>query len=482
MRLGLKLFLGYFLIIGLGVYFSLNILGVEIKPAFRQATEETLIDTANLLAVLVRDEVLNGSLANGRFQARLAEYDNRTPNAQVWDIVKNSLDHRVYITDERGIVLFDSTGQAVGQDYSRWNDVYLTLQGQYGARTTRENPNDERTSVMYVAAPIHDGERIIGVLSVAKPGASVQPYVDRAETKLRRAAALLVVVSLTVGLGFSWSLARSINRLAAYARAAAEGQRATVPHSGGPEMRALAEAVATMRDRLEGRDYVERYVHTLTHEMKSPLAAIAGAAELLQSELPTTQRERFARLVAGEAERLQQLVERLLALAMVEQRRELQEQRPILLRRTVENLLVSRMPAITQKQLRIDQRVPEDAAVLGEPFLIAQAIGNLLDNALDFTPVQGIVTLDAEKVSDAWRLIVTNTGSAIPDYARERLFERFYSLPRPDTGHKSTGLGLAFVREVAHLHGGLITVDNLLNAGGDVIGVVARLTLPVAAY
>ena len=482
MHLGLKLFLGYFLIVGLGVYFSLNILRVEIKPAFRQATEETLIDTANLLAVLARDEVLNGSFTNGRFQARLAEYARRNPNAQVWDIVKNSLDHRIYITDERGFVLFDSTGQAVGQDYSRWNDVYLTLHGQYGARTTRENPNDERTSVMYVAAPVRDGERIVGVLSVAKPGASVQPYVDRAEAKLRRAAALLVVVSLTVGLGFSWSLARSINRLAAYARAVAEGRRATVPHSGGPEMRALAEAVATMRDRLEGRDYVERYVHTLTHEMKSPLAAIAGAAELLQSELPGTQRQRFARLAASEAERLQQLIERLLALATVEQRRELQEQQPVLLRRTVEDLLPSRAPAITRKYLRIDQRISEDAAVLGEPFLIAQAIGNLLDNALDFTPVQGIITLDAERVSDAWRLTITNTGSAIPSYARERLFERFYSLPRPDTGHKSTGLGLAFVREVAHLHGGFITVDNLLNEDGDVIGVAARLTLPVAAY
>ncbi|MCP5158576.1 MAG: two-component system sensor histidine kinase CreC [Gammaproteobacteria bacterium] len=479
MRLGLKLFLGYFLIVGLGVYFSLNILGVEIKPAFRQATEETLIDTANLLAVLARDEVVNGNLADGRFQARLAEYAQRTPNAQVWDIVKNTLDHRVYITDAQGIVLFDSTGQAVGQDYSRWNDVYLTLRGEYGARTTRENPGDERTSVMYVAAPIRDGERIIGVLSVAKPGSSIQPYVDRAEAKLRRAAALLVAMSLMVGLGFSWSLARSIQRLAAYARAATAGQRAMVPQDGGPELRALAEAVATMRDRLEGRDYVERYVHTLTHEMKSPLAAIAGAAELLQDELPPMQRKRFASLVTNETERLQQLIERLLALATVEQQHALQERRLVLLGPLVEELLGSRAPTIARKHVRIDRRIPEDATVLGEPFLIAQAIGNLLDNALDFTPDQGIVTLEANRSGDAWRrLTVTNTGSAIPDYAHERLFERFYSLPRPDTNRKSTGLGLAFVREAAHLHGGTITVDNRLAADGTVIGVAACLTLP----
>ncbi len=376
MRLGLKLFLGYFLIVGIGVYFSLNILGNELKPAFRQATEETLIDTANILAVLVRDELLNGGIADGRFQARLQEYARRAPNARVWDIVKNTLDHRIYITDERGIVIFDSSGRDTGRDYSQWNDVYLTLRGRYGARTTRIDPNDERTSVMYVAAPIRDGERIIGVLTVAKPGAGVQPYVDRAEAELQRVAALLVATSLAVGLAFSWSLAHSIGRLAAYARAAAAGQRVTAPKSGGPELRALAEAVETMRNRLEGRDYVERYVHTLTHEMKSPLSAIAGAAELLQGDLPTPQRERFAALAGNETERLRQLVERLLALATVEQRRELQEQRPVPIRRAVEEWLASRAPLIARKSLHVENRAVMNAAFLGEPFLILQAVGN----------------------------------------------------------------------------------------------------------
>lgn len=91
--------------------------------------------------MLVRDDVLNGSIADGRLQTRLESYARRLPNARVWDIVKNRLDQRDPTTDARGIVLFDSSGQAVGEDYSRWNDVYLTLAGQYGARTTRTDPN-----------------------------------------------------------------------------------------------------------------------------------------------------------------------------------------------------------------------------------------------------------------------------------------------------------------------------------------------------
>ncbi|MCP6623539.1 two-component system sensor histidine kinase CreC, partial [Klebsiella pneumoniae] len=81
----------------------------------------------------------------------------------------------------------------------------------------------------------------------------------------------------------------------------------------------LAEAVQKMRTELEGKDYVERYVHTLTHELKSPLAAIRGAAELLEGEMPAEQRQRFVANIASEGARLQQLIERLLNLALVEQ-------------------------------------------------------------------------------------------------------------------------------------------------------------------
>ncbi len=76
------------------------------------------------------------------------------------------------MTDARGIVVFDSDGRDVGKDYSRWNDVYLTLRGRYGARSTPSDPNDDTSSVMYVAAPMHDAQgRIIGVLTWPRPTA-----------------------------------------------------------------------------------------------------------------------------------------------------------------------------------------------------------------------------------------------------------------------------------------------------------------------
>ncbi len=80
--------------------------------------------------------------------------------------------------------MFDSSGQATGQDYSRWNDVWLTLRGQYGARSTRSDPHDETSSVMYIAAPVMDKGRIIGVLSVGKPNLAMTPVIKRSERRI----------------------------------------------------------------------------------------------------------------------------------------------------------------------------------------------------------------------------------------------------------------------------------------------------------
>ncbi len=100
------------------------------------------------------------------------------------------------------------------------------------------------------------------------------------------------------------------------------------------------------------------------------------------------------------------------------------------------------------------------------------ALGNLLDNAIDFYPPVAVRSPPAaEKRNEEVQLSVIDNGCGIPDYAPERIFERFYSLPRED-GHKSSGLGLAFVREVARLHHGDINLHNRPEGG-----VVATLRL-----
>jgi two-component system sensor histidine kinase CreC len=196
--------------------------------------------------------------------------------------------------------------------------VARVLSGQYGARSTRDNPDDPATSVMYVAAPILAPQGLIGVLTVAKPGAVLMPYAQRAQDRVYRASFILLAASALIGLVFTFWLTASLNRLRNYAHAVANGEKAAPPVLGGRQLSELGRALALMRERLDGKQYVESYVQSLTHEMKSPLSAVRAAAELLQEDPPGEDRQRFLKNILDQSGRMQRIVERLLVLARVE--------------------------------------------------------------------------------------------------------------------------------------------------------------------
>ncbi|WP_028452974.1 two-component system sensor histidine kinase CreC [Chitinilyticum aquatile] len=473
MRFSLRIFLGYFLLVALLAVLLLKLVGDEIKPAVRQSTEEVLIDTANLLAEAVQADFVAGQLNESRFAAALQAFAARDPEANVWGVKRDRTFLRVTITDAKGLVLLDSSGQDVGADYSQWRDVYRTLRGQYGARSTRADPNDELSTVMHVAAPIRDGNKIVGVLTVARPNWAMQPYIERSEGKLWRAGALLLAVGLLLGAGFSWWLSRGITKLTDFAHDVGAGKPVAVPHFvANRELTTLAQALGEMREKLEGKAYVENYVHALTHELKSPLAGIRASAELLDEDLDADDHARFVGHIRAETARMQQIVDYLLQLATLEARRSLHEPQALALGELVDGVLLALAP---QSGHCVIEHAPwPDDQVMGERFLLEQAIRNLLQNALDFTPAGGDIRIGITRQGNALQLTIFNEGESIPDYALPRLFERFYSLPRPGTGQKSTGLGLALTRAITELHGGSVW---LANSEG---GVSAHLRLPLS--
>ena len=474
MPLGVRIFLVYFLFVGLAGWFVLSTVMDEIRPGVRQSTEETLVDTANLLAELLSADLRAGRLQQSSWQGLFQAYGQRQPQAQIGEVSKLAVNHRIYVTDAAGKVLLDSSGQAVGEDYSRWNDVYLTLRGEYGARSSREVADDPESSVMYVAAPIKDQGQIIGVVAVSKPSRTLQPYIERSQQRLASFGAGLIALGLLIGAVLSWWLSAALRRLTAYARAVSAGERVSAPALRGGELGQLATALEQMRRELEGKAYVERYVHTLTHELKSPLAAIRGAAELLEGEMAEAQRQRFVANIQSESARLQQLIERLLHLAQVEQRQGLEERVAIPLHGLLDELSQAQAARIQAAGVQVENQVDAGLQLLGERFLLRQALSNLLDNALDFTPPGGVLRWSTRGEDGQLWVCLYNSGPAIPDYALARLTERFYSLPRPTTGRKSTGLGLNFVQEVVNLHGGTLHIGNVEG------GVEVRLTLPAA--
>lgn len=470
MRIGLRVLLGTFVLMALAAWLVARVFVAEVKPGVRQAMEDTLVDSANVLAELATDDVLAGRIGEGPFARRIASLQGRDFGAAIWGFGKRRSNYRIYITDARGIVVFDSAGTpgAVGQDYSRWNDVYLTLRGRYGARSSASDPYDPESTVMHVAAPIRDGAgRIVGVLTVAKPNDAIAPFIERSQRAVLRGGAVLLIAALAIGALAAWWLARQLGALRRFADAVTAGERVPAPRAAG-EFGDLGRALETMRARLEGTQYVERYVHALTHEMKSPLAAIRGSVELLDDPgMPAADRARFVEAIATQAHRLNDMIDKLLALAAVEHRRELEAPVPVDLSALAREAVLGLEPRLRARGIDVQVHSAELPAIVGDAFLLRQAIANLVDNAIDFAPAASTIELRIAAQGPQQAVRVLDAGEGVPDYAAGRVFERFYSLPRPARGGRSSGLGLPFVAEVAALHGGGAWLRNREGTGAD---------------
>ncbi len=437
-----------------------------------------MVDVAQVMAAIMEEHVDDSGVIDLVMIRRAWSSAHTRPfAAQIYDFTKVTLDMNALVTDGRGIVLFDSdAGKTEGLDYSGKLDVAQTLSGEYGARSTKSDPADLDSSVMFVAAPIRSGGEIVGVVSVSKPQRSLFAFRDA--TKLRiRTVGLIFFAAVAIGAYLVITLfSRPIRRLTDYARAITRGERVVPPRGGSPEAATLGRAFEEMRDAMENRAYVENYVQTVTHEMKSPVAAIRGAAELLREEMTADRREKFLANIQAEAGRLQNIIDRLLALSALESRKSLDHPERLPLADLINVVCAQLRPSAEARGQRIEFVIDSPAEVKGEAFLLESALSNLLQNAIDFSPDGSAIHVRLTATESCAEIVIEDEGGGIPDYALPRVFERFYSLQRPANGRKSSGLGLCFVREAAALHRGSVTIENR----ADRSGARAILRLPLS--
>jgi two-component system, OmpR family, sensor histidine kinase CreC len=479
-----RLFAAVLLAYAIGVGWLMWRLLADIDPRYRESTEESLVETAHLMAATIEqrwderarivggpaEPVIDVAVLEPLFRDLYA----RELDADIFGFRKTRIELRLTVVDAQGRVVFDSLGRETGQDHSRWRDIKLALEDKYGARTTPDLVHDATTAVMYVAAPLKRDGAIVGAVSIGKPAQSFGQFVAAARrktivigiTSVAAVALLVVILSL-------W-LVRPFGLIADYVRYVRAQRSFSLPRLTRRALHTLGAAYHEMRDALTGRNYVADYVQTLTHELKSPLSAIRGAAELLhEREMPADDRERFVANIERETARIQELVDRMMELAALESRRTLERTQPVALRALLEERVASARAAGAPRAIDVTLDASSDAMVEGDPLLLQRAVSNLLDNALDFSPAGGRIEVGLALRGQQAEIGVRDHGPGIPDYADERVFEKFYSLARPGSQRKSTGLGLPFVREIAALHHGRITLRNAHDGGA-----VALLTLP----
>jgi two-component system sensor histidine kinase CreC len=468
-----RIFLGILLIYVVGVGLLLYRLLGDIDPRYRESAEESLVETAHLMAATVEAASEDGVLRTEGLRPVFRSLYARRFKADIFGFEKTRVELRVVVVDRDGRVVFDSNGRSEGEDFSHWRDVRLALAGEYGARTTPEVEGRPESSVMHVAAPIRVHGQVIGAVSAGKPVQSFGQFVDAARRKTMLVGATSVIAVLLLAIIVSMWLVRPFGLIADYVRYVRNQRSFSLPRLGRRALGVIGAAYDEMRDALAGRNYVADYVQTLTHEVKSPLSAIRGAAELLHEPMPDADRARFVANIARETQRIQELVDRMMELTALESRRRLETRAPVALRALVDELASSAQASGAARAIEVEVLPGDDAVVDGDAFLLRRAIANLLDNALDFSPRGGRVTVALQRGRRSVDVTVRDRGPGIPEYAEDKVFEKFYSLARPHSRKKSTGLGLAFVKEIAELHAGRVSLSNAPDGGA-----LATLSLP----
>jgi two-component system sensor histidine kinase CreC len=469
MTLRTRILLIFLVTLGSGSFVLERWLSLELRPRYYQSFEEPLVDMANILAEIAGHEFNQAEPRFDRLQVALNNVYARQINADIYGLKKNNVDIRVYITDRTGKVLFDSYHLDAGKDFAGWRDVSMTLEGKYGARSSpqdkriREIEQRESNSIAYIAAPIYRGNDIVGVLSVGKSKVNVSHFILAARKDLLWAVLGITVLVIAIATMLYLWVSRPLYQAAQFAERIASGEPVGVPHLGRNEIGTVVNAIDAMRKALDGKNYIEKYTQTLAHELKSPLTSIKASAELLLEEMSAFQRQRFIQNIQAENDRALNLIQRLLELAALENRQGLIDVQTVQLAELLDEIASSLQSTLEQRAVRLLIDNPIIFSVQGERFLIRQALFNVIENAIDFSPAEGQITINSYAETGWIAVSIRDQGIGIPDYAKERIFERFYSLPRPGNRGRSSGLGLNFVKEVMELHHGfveLVTHDN----------------------
>jgi signal transduction histidine kinase len=342
-------------------------------------------------------------------------------------------------------------------------EVRLALRGHY-ASSMRERISDEpepplgdirrrgRVRVFTALPVFHEGV-VIAVVCASRTGldAVSSLWHNRRELVLGGLATLSLIVMATLLLAFA--IAQPLRRLTESARAITQGATPELAVSGfAPrEIEQLAGVLRVMTERLQRRaeEAAERSAH-VSHELKTPLAGIRGAVELLREgwkDMPEAQRERFMANIDADAERMERLVTGLLALARIESEAK-KHAEPLDPVAAVRSLLAR------YDDVRIEQADAPASIAIREEHL-ASVVLNLVDNARRHGAGSEVL-VRLSRSGEQLRIAVTDHGPGVSEGNRARVFDRFFTTERD---HGGTGLGLAIVKAVADARGGETTLE-----------------------
>ncbi|HEX3428571.1 MAG TPA: ATP-binding protein [Candidatus Limnocylindrales bacterium] len=277
-------------------------------------------------------------------------------------------------------------------------------------------------------------------------------------------AAVIVAALASVGLAIFMArmLARPLREFGAAARRIADGDyEARVPREGPEEIASLADSFNQMAATLEEQERMRRdFIANAAHELRTPLTNLQGYLEALRDGVIVADRSTYESLW-DEAERLVRLSRSLDALAEGDAAAGGPAIESLDLATAVRSAVELAMPSIERAGLTVSVDVPATLPARANPDHLAQVLGNLLSNAVRYTPAGGIVTVRAQRRPGDLLISVANSGEPIPADELDRVFERFYRVEKSrDRARGGAGIGLAIVKQLVEAGGGRVGAES----------------------
>jgi signal transduction histidine kinase len=289
-----------------------------------------------------------------------------------------------------------------------------------------------------------------------------QMFDDSVMVVIGFAVVVAVLVALLLAILLARRLARPLRAIGAAARRIAAGDYAArVPRSGPEEVASLADSFNQMARSLEEQERMRRdFIASAAHELRTPLTNLTGYLEALRDGVIPADRATFESLLE-EAERLVRLARSLDTLAEGDAAATPLRLVEVDLAAIIRTALELASPGFERAGIATARDVPDHLPARGDPDGLAQVLGNLLQNAIRYTPSGGTVTIRAERRTGDILVAISNTGEGIPPVDLPHVFERFYRVDKSrDRVHGGAGIGLAIVRQLVEAAGGDVGVES----------------------
>ncbi len=367
--------------------------------------------------------------------------------------------------------------QSSAPDRQGGESVNSALAGRPHAQWVRSAAGQEL--LLTAAAPILIEGRARGAVFLEQAGDQLLGLRDRAVTRLFNLTFLATAAAVIVIFGFATWISVRIGRLrdAADSAVGSDGKiRLDMPESAGrDEIGDLSRGFERLLGRLnEHTQYLRTLGGKLSHELRTPLTIVRSSLDNLESEGLRDDQQRYVTRAREGTQRLQSILSALGAAARVEESIKQAERVNFDLRDIVSSAVAAYRDGFPQVHFALE--TPADPChCRGAPDLLVQLLDKLIENAVDFCPPAGTITVRLDRAQSSYVLEVVNDGPPIPPQLLGRLFESLFEQRQGRDDKPHFGLGLYIVRLVAEFHGGTAVAGNRPGGGGALFAV----TLPL---